>query len=95
MKRVRILLRVSSNQQLEKDGDLTVQRELVLAYVKRHSDWLLDDKEYFEGSNSGFKNAVSERDVLQEALDDAKENEYDILIVLPLTVDGKNNRRSP
>ena len=29
MKRVRMLLRVSSNQQLEADGDLSVQRQLV------------------------------------------------------------------
>lgn len=81
MKRVRILLRVSSNQQLEKDGDLTVQRELVLAYVKKHPDWILDTKEYFEGSNSGFKNSVDDRDVLQEALDDAERGAYDILVV--------------
>ena len=29
MKKVRMLLRVSSNQQLEPDGDLSVQREIV------------------------------------------------------------------
>ncbi len=79
MKRVRILLRVSSNQQLDADGDLSVQRRLVREYIGRHEDWLLDDKEYFEGSNSGYKNAVSKRDILQEALADAKKNEYDIL----------------
>lgn len=79
MKRVRILLRVSSNQQLDADGDLSVQRRLVKEYIGRHEDWLLDDKEYFEGSNSGYKNAVSKRDILQEALADAKKNEYDIL----------------
>ena len=37
-KRARILLRVSSNQQLESDGDLTVQRQLVLEYVRSHPD---------------------------------------------------------
>lgn len=79
MKRVRILLRVSSNQQLDADGDLSVQRRLVKEYVSRHEDWLLDEKEYFEGSNSGYKNAVSQRDILQEALADARKNEYDIL----------------
>jgi len=81
MKKVRILLRVSSNQQLEADGDLTVQREIVLDYISKHDDWELDNKEYFEGSNSGYKNAVKDRDVLQEALSDAKNNEYDILVV--------------
>lgn len=80
MKRVRILLRVSSNQQLEADGDLSVQRQLVKEYVQKQKDWLLDEKEYFEGSNSGYKNAVADRDVLQEAMKDAKKGEYDILV---------------
>ena len=79
MKRTRMLLRVSSNQQLEADGDLSVQRRLVLDYVQAHDDWKLDDKEYFEGSKSGYKTPVSERDILQEALEDARNGEYDIL----------------
>lgn len=80
MKRVRMLLRVSSNQQLEADGDLSVQRQLVKEYAESHSDWVLDEKEYFEGSNSGYKNSVAARDVLQEALQDAGKREYDILV---------------
>ena len=44
--------------QLEADGDLSVQRQLVKEYVDKHEDWLLDEKEYFEGSNSGYKNKV-------------------------------------
>ena len=81
MKRVRMLLRVSSNQQLEADGDLSVQRQLVKDYISNQSDWQLDEKEYFEGSNSGDKNAVADRNILQEALQDAKAKEYDILVV--------------
>lgn len=81
MKRVRMLLRVSSDQQLESDGDLTVQRQLVKEYIDSHNDWMLDKKEYFEGSNSGYKNSVADRDILQEALQDAKNKEYDILVV--------------
>ena len=80
MKRVRKLLRVSSNQQLEADGDLSVQRQLVLEYIEKRSDWKLDEKEYFEGSNSGYKNSVADRDVLQDALQDARNKEYDILV---------------
>lgn len=79
MKRVRLLLRVSSNQQLEADGDLAVQRQIVKEYVERQEGWNLDSKEYFEGSNSGYKNSVADRDVLQEALQDAGNGEYDIL----------------
>ena len=81
MTRVRMLLRVSSNQQLEADGDLSVQRQLVKDYIFSQSDWQLDEKEYFEGSNSGYKNAVADRNILQEALQDAKAKEYDILVV--------------
>lgn len=79
MKRVRMLLRVSSNQQLDCDGDLSVQRRLVLDYIAAHADWVLDEKEYYEGSNSGYRNAVSQREILQEALSDAEKHEYDIL----------------
>lgn len=81
MKKARMLLRVSSNQQLEPDGDLSVQRELVKDYVKKHEEWQLDSKEYFEGSKSGYKNSVADRNVLQEALQDAQAKEYDILVV--------------
>lgn len=76
-----MLLRVSSNQQLEADGDLTIQRQLVKEYIEKFDDWKLDDKEYFEGSNSGYKNSVTDRDILQEALEDARKHEYDILAV--------------
>ncbi len=80
-KLVRMLLRVSSNQQLEADGDLSVQRQLVKEYIESHENWKLDNKEYFEGSKSGYKNTVVERDVLQQALQDAINQEYDILVV--------------
>ena len=75
-----MLLRVSSNQQLEADGDLSVQRRIVKEYIQKQEDWILDEKEYFEGSNSGYSNAVSDRDVLQEALRDAESGQYDILV---------------
>lgn len=77
---VRMLLRVSSNQQLEADGDLSVQRRIVADYIAGHPDWILDGKEYFEGSKSGYKTAVSDRDTLQEAMEDARKKEYDILV---------------
>ncbi len=79
VKRVRMLLRVSSNQQLEADGDLSVQRQIVLDYIGQHEDWVADEKEYFEGSRSGYKHAVSKRETLQEALEDARKREYEIL----------------
>lgn len=80
MKKVRMLLRVSSNQQLEADGDLSIQRQLVEEYISKNQYWTLDKKEYFEGSNSGYKNSVEDRDVLQDAMNDAQNKEYDILV---------------
>ena len=46
MKKVRMLLRVSSNQQLEADGDLSVQRQLVREYIESHKDlWAINHRE--------------------------------------------------
>lgn len=81
IKRARMLLRVSSEQQLDADGDLDVQRQLVSDYVYQHKDWILDGKEYFEGGISGYKNSVKDREALQEAYKDAQNKEYDILVV--------------
>lgn len=81
IKRVRILLRVSSHQQLEADGDLKVQRQIILDFIYQHKDWKFDGKEYFEGGVSGYKNSVQDRAALQEAYQDAVNKEYDILVV--------------
>lgn len=78
---VRILLRVSSNQQLDADGDLSIQRKIVLEYIEKYPEWILDDKEYFEGSQSGFSTPVSDRGILQEILEDAEKGEFDILVI--------------
>lgn len=80
MKKIRMLLRVSSDQQLEANGDLSVQRQILLDYIRRHADWKLDKKEYFEGSKSAYKNTASQREVLQEILKDAENKEFDILV---------------
>lgn len=78
--RVRILLRVSSNQQLDEGGDLVTQRKIVEEYIEGHPDWHYDGTEYFEGGVSGYKNSVTDRDALQEALQDAENKKYDILV---------------
>lgn len=80
MKRVRMLLRVSSGQQLEADGDLSIQRQILQDFIARNEDWELDPKEYFEGSKSAYKNTTKQRDVMQEILHDAKNGEFDILV---------------
>ena len=74
MKRVRMLLRVSSNQQLEADGDLSIQRQIVREYICRQTDWKLDTKEYFEGSVSGYQGiGITAEDVGNRSLCDAAE----------------------
>ena len=79
---VRMLLRVSSRQQINADGDLPTQRNLVRDYIAGQKQWKLDETkpEYFEGGVSGFKNSVADREVLQEILQDAQNKEFHILV---------------
>ncbi len=79
-KQVRILLRVSSGQQLDDGRDLFTQRKIVEEYISSHPDWQYDGHEYFEGGVSGYKNSIADRDILQEAFRDAANGEYDILV---------------
>lgn len=78
----RMLLRVSSKQQLDADGDLPTQRRIVENYIRDQEGWKLDDakSEYHELGVSGYKNSVEEREVLQEILTDAKKHEFQILV---------------
>lgn len=80
MKRVRMLLRVSSDHQLDVDGDLSIQRKILMEYIQKQEDWILNKKEYFEGSKSAYKNTASQREILQEILRDAQNKEFDILV---------------
>lgn len=38
MKKVRMLLRVSSDQQLEADGDLSIQRRILVEYIQKQEE---------------------------------------------------------
>ena len=79
-KTARILLRANSTYQSEMDESLSIQRELIIEEVKKHQNWILDSKEYIVGNNVGDKDSVTDRNVLQEALRDAENREYDILV---------------
>ncbi len=79
-KTVRILLCANSTYQSETDETLPIQRELIIDEVKKHQNWILDSKEYVVGNNVGDKDSVTDRNVLQEALRDAENREYDILL---------------
>lgn len=80
--RVRMLLRVSSKQQLDADGDLPTQRRIVENYIREQEGWELDNikSEYHELGVSGYKNSVDDREILQEILTDAKKHEFQILV---------------
>lgn len=80
--RVRILLRVSSTGQLDADGNMDIQRRIVLDYIKKQEEdgWYYDGTEYFEGGVSGYKNSVKKRVELQKILKAAENHEFDILV---------------
>ena len=79
-KTVRILLRANSTYQSEMDESLSIQRELMIEEVKKHQNWILDSKEYIVGNNVEDKDSVTDINVLQAALRDAENREYDILV---------------
>ena len=79
-KTVRILLRANSTYQSEMDESLSIQRELSIEEVKKHQNWILDSKEYIVGNNVEDKDSVTDINVLQAALRDAENREYDILV---------------
>lgn len=80
--KARMLLRVSSRQQLDANGDLPAQRRIVENYIKSKEYWQLDliKPEYHELGVSGYKNTVAGREVLQEILADARKQEFSILV---------------
>ena len=79
IKKVRTLLRVSSKQQLH-DDDIPMQRAETMRYIANQRDWEFD-KEYIEKAVSAYKNSVEDREILQQILEDAKQKEFDILLV--------------
>ena len=79
-KTVRILLRANSTYQSEMDESLSIQRELIIEEVKKHQNWILDSKEYIVGNNVEDKDSVTDINVLQAALRDAENREYDSLV---------------
>ncbi len=80
MKRVIFLLRVSTDAQLDNDGDMKVQRALLQEEMKKHPDWQFCG-EYIEAGVSAYKNSIAQREVLQTILQRARKGEIDILLV--------------
>lgn len=93
MKRVNILLRVSSQQQLH-DDDIPVQRSECMNFISTHNDWAFQ-KEYVEKAVSGFKTSVKDREILQEIQEDAKQKNFDVLVVYMSDRIGRKEDESP
>ena len=93
MKRVNILLRVSSQQQLH-DEDIPIQRSECMNFIGTHNDWTFQ-KEYLEKAVSGFKTSVKDREVLQEIKEDAQNKSFDVLVVYMSDRIGRKQDESP
>ncbi|MCM1542128.1 MAG: recombinase family protein [Blautia sp.] len=93
MKRVNILLRVSSQQQLH-DDDIPVQRSECMDFIGKHNDWAFQ-REYVEKAVSGFKTSVKDREILQEILEDARQKTFDVLVVYMSDRIGRKEDESP
>lgn len=95
MKRVNILLRVSSKQQLRGD-DIPIQRSECMNFIdtQHATDWQFQ-KEYIEKGVSGFKTAIEDRAVLQEILKDARNKTFDVLLVYMADRIGRKEDESP
>lgn len=93
MKRVNILLRVSSQQQLH-DDDIPVQRSECMNFISTHDDWTFQ-KEYVEKAVSGFKTSLKDREILQEIQEDARQKNFDVLVVYMSDRIGRKEDESP
>jgi DNA invertase Pin-like site-specific DNA recombinase len=82
--RVASLLRLSSKKQVARQGgddqDIPGQRESIARFLETKSDWKLV-KEYVEAAVSAYKKGRSERDKLMDAIRDAEDGKYDVLVV--------------
>lgn len=95
--RVVTLYRVSTKKQVTKSEngeDIPTQKKACGNYIKKQSNWLLS-KEYMEAGVSGFKKKSSERDVLQQILIAAQNNEFDVLLVYMFDRIGRQTYDTP
>lgn len=84
MERVAALLRVSTQRQVKKHHEneetLPVQREAIRRFVSSHPGWELV-REYAEEGVSAYINSIEDRDVVQQILADAKNNQFSVLVL--------------
>lgn len=94
MKRVKCLYRVSTKKQLDKDDDLSMQKNECREFIEKQKDWILID-EYYEKGISGYKVSAKNRDAIQHLLKDAEDKKFDVLLVFMFDRLGRKEDETP
>lgn len=92
MKRVATLYRVSTKKQSDHE-DIPLQKRSCRGFIDDNSDWKLV-KEYYEVV-SGFKVSADDRDVIQQAKEDAEKGLFDVLLVFKFDRLGRKDDETP
>lgn len=92
MNRVYCLYRVSNVQQLHED-DIPMQRQVCWEFAAARG-WKIT-KEFYEKGISGFKTPTADRRVLQQIKKDAKQHEFDILLIFMFDRLGRWDSETP
>ena len=93
-KRVWALYRVSTMKQVGENDDIPQQETEVRRMIGSRTDWELK-KEWYERGVSGFKKKLKDRDVIQNIIRAAEDNEFDILAVFAHDRIGRNKDEIP
>lgn len=93
LKRVATLYRVSTKGQLD-NNDIPMQQRACRGLIDRTENWRLV-KEYTEKGVSGFKVSASNRDVIQQAKEDAEKGLFDVLLVFMFDRLGRKDDETP
>ncbi|WP_080833563.1 recombinase family protein [Cohnella massiliensis] len=99
VKRVATLYRVSTKKQLDRSstdngGDIPSQQKACKEFIERQPGWTLVE-EYYEKGVSGFKKRAADRDVIQQAKEDALKERFDVLLVFMFDRLGRIDDETP
>ncbi|OPH47657.1 hypothetical protein BC351_10735 [Paenibacillus ferrarius] len=93
IKRVATLYRVSTKGQMDGD-DIPMQERACRNLIDLKPEWKLV-KEYTEKGVSGFKVSAANRDIIQQAKEDAENGLYDVLLVFMFDRLGRKDDETP
>lgn len=92
-KRVATLYRVSTKGQMD-GNDIPLQQRSCRGFIDSREDWILV-KEYVEKGVSGFKVSAANRDIIQQAKEDAENGVFDVLLVFMFDRLGRKDDETP